>query len=220
MAESTRTATRRRVYVHCRPIFSGDNALVRKKKDIKSLVDGNRSSLQPLLNDISEHEVMDVLRYLLERCIFESEARAKVEFPDLFRPPSVRDTQRQAFEDDAARSTEEVWDSIASCHKGSGSKSDQHGAPQKEPPKNHAEPPKRHDEPSEKHAQHGEPPKEHGEPPKVHDEPPKVHHEPPKVHDEPVKLVNEGGKVEPLARTSWLQPNNYSHIASNLLTLS
>ncbi len=220
MAESTKIAKRRRVYVHCRPIFSGDNALVRTTKRIKALVDGNRASLKPLLNDMTEQQVMDILRHLLDRRIFESEARAKVEFPDLFRPPSVRDTQRQAFEDDAARSTEEAWDSIASCQKGSGSNSDQHGAPQKEPPKKHTDPPKGHDEPPKKHAEHGEPPNEHGEPRKEHGEPPKKHDEPPKVHDEPVKSVNGGEKVEPLARTSWLQPNNYSHIASNLLTLS
>ena len=212
MAESTKTAKRRRVYVHCRPIFSGDNALVRKPKSIKTLVDSNRASLQPLLNDKTEQQVMDILRHLLERRIFESEICAKVEFPDLFRPPSLRDTQRQAFEEDAARSTEEVWDSIASCQKGSGSNSDQHGAPQKEAPKKHAELPKGHDEPPKKHADHGEPPKKHGEPPKEHGEPPKV-------HDEPVSLVNGGKKVESLARTSWLQSNSYPHIVINLLTL-
>src|SRR5438105_1726251 len=98
-------ANKRRVYVLCRPIFSGINAQVRKLKKVKELVNNSRNSLQPLLRDIGEAKLVRILRYLLEGRIFESELRAKVEFPDLFRPSPFRDVQRQATEIDAARST-------------------------------------------------------------------------------------------------------------------
>ncbi len=88
---------------------------MRKKKKIKKLVDRNKASLQPLLEDISQNQLIKILRSLLERRIFEAEVHAKVEFPDLSNPSSLRDVQRQAFENDAARSTEEVLDSIAFC---------------------------------------------------------------------------------------------------------
>lgn len=105
---------RRRVYVLCRPIFSGTNAQVRKLKKVKELVSKSRKSLQPLLREIGEARLIEILRDLLENRIFESELRAKVEFPVLFHPLPFRVTQRQASEIDASRSTAEVLDEIAS----------------------------------------------------------------------------------------------------------
>lgn len=106
-------ATRLRVYVVCRPIFSGNEAHVRKLK-VKELVNNNKESLGPLLQDIGETKLIETLRGLLEDRIFESEPRAKVEFPELFRPSPIRDAQRQASEIDAARSAAEALDEIAS----------------------------------------------------------------------------------------------------------
>lgn len=116
MAETLLTAQRRRVYIHCRPIFSGVNAQVRKQKKIMELVNKNAASLQQLFNDIGQKKVIKILRYLLDKHIFEAEARAKVEFPDLFGPSSSLNVQRQASENDAAKTTEAALDSIAFCH--------------------------------------------------------------------------------------------------------
>jgi len=103
--------SRRRVYLLCRPIFSGNNALVRRHRKVKELVNGN-GSLKPLLKDIGEARLVEILRDLLENRIFESELKAKVAFPELFRPSPIRDAQRQAFEIDAARSNAEVLEEI------------------------------------------------------------------------------------------------------------
>jgi len=46
------SANRRRVYVLCRPIFSGKNAQVRKQKKVKEMVENNKKSLRPLLKDL------------------------------------------------------------------------------------------------------------------------------------------------------------------------
>jgi hypothetical protein len=105
--------SRRQVYLLCRPIFSGNNAQVRKLKKVKELVEKSKTSLRPLLEDIGEAKLVEILRNLLENRIFESELRAKVEFPDLFRPSPFRDAQREASEIDAARSTAEALEEIA-----------------------------------------------------------------------------------------------------------
>lgn len=106
-------AEKRRVFVLCRPIFSGENARVRKLKKVKEMVNSSRKSLSPLLNELGEAKLVEALRSLLENRIFESELRAKAEFPDLFRPSPSRHAQRQASEVNAAQSTAEALDEIA-----------------------------------------------------------------------------------------------------------
>jgi hypothetical protein len=107
---------RRRVYIHCRPIFSGVDAQVRKHKRIKELVDASWASLEPLLQDIGQQRVLRILQSLLDGRIFESEASAKLQFPELFLPPSLLDVQRETAEDSAAELREEILDSISSHH--------------------------------------------------------------------------------------------------------
>ncbi|KAL8325287.1 hypothetical protein RB597_008518 [Gaeumannomyces tritici] len=104
---------RRRVYVQCRPIFSGENARERRGKKIIALVEGS-NSLHPLLREIGKDRVLQILQGLLDKGIFGSEHRAKVEFPDLFPPSPHRDAQRHASELSAARSTAEVLSEISS----------------------------------------------------------------------------------------------------------
>ena len=105
---------KRRVYVLCRPNFSGDNALVRRPKKIKELLHKSKKSVRPLLQEIGEAKLLEIVKSLLEGRVFETELRAKVEFPELFRPAADRDAQRQASEAEAVRSAEEILDEIAS----------------------------------------------------------------------------------------------------------
>lgn len=107
----------RRVYVVCRPIFSGDNAYIRSEKKVKKWILRNQNWLCPLLQELGEARVIQISRKLLESRAFESELRAKAQFPDLFRTSPLRDVRRQAFEDDAARSTAEILDEIAHQNK-------------------------------------------------------------------------------------------------------
>lgn len=109
------SATRRRVYVYCRPIFtSGNNAQLRKRKKIKQVIKANKRLLQSLLGDMSEKTLVETLHDLLNKNIFSSEFCAKVEFPSLFRSSPLREVQRQTSELNAARSTAVVLDEIAS----------------------------------------------------------------------------------------------------------
>ncbi|KAF2193164.1 hypothetical protein K469DRAFT_285515 [Zopfia rhizophila CBS 207.26] len=80
------SAYSRRVYVLCRPIFSDNNAQVRNLKNVKELVNNSRKSMQLLQRDIGEAKLVEILRYMLKSRNFEPKLRAKVEFPDFFRP--------------------------------------------------------------------------------------------------------------------------------------
>jgi hypothetical protein len=107
-------ADKRRVYLACRAIFTGNNAQLRKQKKIRELVDKRKSSLGPLIKDFGATKVVDILRILLEGRIFESELKAKIEFPELFHSSIERDVQRAASENEAARSAAEALEEIAS----------------------------------------------------------------------------------------------------------
>jgi hypothetical protein len=107
-------AQKRRVYLACKAIFSGNNSCLRKQKSIRKLVDKHKWSLISLTSDYGEGKVVDMLKLLLEQGIFDSELLAQREFPELFRSSPARDVQRTASEDDAARSTAGLLDEIQS----------------------------------------------------------------------------------------------------------
>jgi hypothetical protein len=77
-------AEQRQVYLACRAIFAGDNAQIQKKKKIRELVDMHTSSLRPLIYDFRVDKVVEIVKALLERKIFQSDVKAEIEFPDLF----------------------------------------------------------------------------------------------------------------------------------------
>ncbi|KAH8892394.1 hypothetical protein GQ53DRAFT_861628 [Thozetella sp. PMI_491] len=101
-----------RVYLCCRPIFSGQHAFLRKGSKVKQLVARSRGALSPLLEDIGEKRVIASLRQLLAGRIFESEDYAKVMFPSLFESSPARDLQRQDFEDAAKTSAATILHEI------------------------------------------------------------------------------------------------------------
>lgn len=103
-----------RVYLACRPIFAGNNALLRKLKKIRELLLTHQKSIQPLIQDFSIEKVADIVKILLEKRIFQSDVKAKIEFPELFHSSPARDAQRATSENDAARSAAEVLEEVAS----------------------------------------------------------------------------------------------------------
>jgi hypothetical protein len=105
---------RRRIYLACRPIFAGNNALLRKPKKIRELLLMHLKSIQPLVQDFSIETVADIVKVLLERRIFQSDVKAKLEFPELFHSSPARDAQRATSENDAARSVAEALEEVAS----------------------------------------------------------------------------------------------------------
>jgi hypothetical protein len=75
----------RSVYLACRAIFTGQKAHLRKQKLVRKELTNHLSVLQPLMRELGTEKVVTILRALLEKHVFESELRAKQEFPDLFR---------------------------------------------------------------------------------------------------------------------------------------
>ncbi|KAF6832896.1 ubiquinol-cytochrome-c reductase cytochrome c1 [Colletotrichum plurivorum] len=114
--ESTMTYTkdeRQRVYTTCRAIFSGNAALLRRQKTVRKELVKNRKALVNLFQVFGKVKLTDIARQLLESRIFESDLRAKVEFPDLFRTSPLQDAQREASEADAAKSLAGVLGELA-----------------------------------------------------------------------------------------------------------
>ncbi|KAK1948644.1 hypothetical protein LY78DRAFT_698110 [Colletotrichum sublineola] len=100
------------VYCMCRPLFSGSNAQLRKKKGIRKILLGNKDSLQPLFAGKSEKKLVATVQSLLENRAFESDLQAKVLFPDLFRTSPQRDAKREASKADVARSAVKFLEEI------------------------------------------------------------------------------------------------------------
>lgn len=107
------TGERQRVYTTCRAIFSGKAALLRRQKTVRKELVKNRKALANLFQAFGEVKLTDIARQLLESRIFESDLRAKVEFPDLFRTSPLQDAQREASEADAAKSLAGVLGGLA-----------------------------------------------------------------------------------------------------------
>lgn len=88
--------------------------MLRKSKKVREVVEKHKSSFQPLIKEFGNDKVIGILKELLAGRIFQSELRAKVEFPELFRSSPARDVQRTTSENDAARSEAEALEEIAS----------------------------------------------------------------------------------------------------------
>jgi len=104
----------RRVFLACRPIFTGENAQVRKQKRVRKIVDKHRKALTALLTGLGVDKVVEILRQLLEKRIFESEVQARAQFPELYASSPAQNTRRAESENDAARSVAELLDEIES----------------------------------------------------------------------------------------------------------
>ncbi|KAI0827492.1 hypothetical protein F5Y06DRAFT_283720 [Hypoxylon sp. FL0890] len=118
---------KRRVYLACRVIFAGDKAHLRRPKKVREEIEKRPFALGSLTHDLGIEKVVEILRDLLERRVFESELRAKVEFPELFHSSPDQEVQREASEIDAARSTAEALEEIASAEHDSGESDDEFG---------------------------------------------------------------------------------------------
>lgn len=107
-------STRQRAFLAGRPIFSGQKAQLRKDKAIRKLVLKHRSTFAQLLRELGEPRLVGVLQDLLKNRTFESELRAKAEFPWLFEAPEERGLEREASEAEAALSMHDALENIDS----------------------------------------------------------------------------------------------------------
>lgn len=111
-----RSVTERTVYLACRPIFTGQTALVRKPKKIRELVEQHRISLDALVAEYGEQKLVQTLKVLLDDNIFQSNSTAEREFPELFQSSPLRDLQRSESEVHAVQSIAEALEEIESLH--------------------------------------------------------------------------------------------------------
>lgn len=105
-----------RIFLAYRAVFEGNNAQIRQAKAIKKLVSTHRQSARTLLQSLGEKQVIDTLKALLERKVFQSELEAKLAFPNLFTISPSQSVQHIASEADAARSEAEALDDVASLN--------------------------------------------------------------------------------------------------------
>lgn len=111
-----RSVAERTVYLACKPIFTGQTALVRKLKKIRELVKQHRISLDALVAEYGEQQLVKTLKVLLDDNIFQSDSKAEKEFPELFQSSPLRDLQRSESEVHAVQSIAEALEEIESLH--------------------------------------------------------------------------------------------------------
>ncbi|KAI4598322.1 hypothetical protein KJ359_003206 [Pestalotiopsis sp. 9143b] len=112
MASAVTKKKRERVYLACRAIFAGPKAQLRKKKLVVQEIQDHRAALASL-SDIEQDEIIEIVRDLLEKQVFELDLKARLHFPKLFQASAERDALREASELDAAQSAAEILEEVA-----------------------------------------------------------------------------------------------------------
>ncbi len=102
------TPDQRVVYLHCRSIFSGADAQVRRQKKVRQLLARKNASISTLTHEFSLDAICIIAKELLEDGVFGSEMRARLRFPELFKTSEAQLAERQASEALAARSEAEA----------------------------------------------------------------------------------------------------------------
>jgi hypothetical protein len=85
------SADKRRVFLAYRTVFTGPNAHIRKSKKVQEVIQQHRQSFELLIKDFGFNKVVDIVKALLDQRVFESELKAKIVFPELFRSSPARD---------------------------------------------------------------------------------------------------------------------------------
>ncbi|KAL9009721.1 MAG: hypothetical protein Q9173_005280 [Seirophora scorigena] len=83
----------RLVYVHCSPIFRGQDAKIRQSKAVNRRLTANQTSISNLKRDFSLSAIATVVKRLLDDRIFESPSLAQLRFPT---PPKAKELEPNA----------------------------------------------------------------------------------------------------------------------------
>lgn len=110
------TAEKQRVFLACRPIFTGPQANLRKLKTIQKRIEDHEVRVRPMLPEYNLKRTAMIAKDLLQREVFKFDMKARVEFPELYVSSPAREVQHDAFEDEAARSVAEILDDIVSTY--------------------------------------------------------------------------------------------------------
>ncbi len=99
----THLPDQRLVYLHCSSIFNGANAQIRRLKKVTQILSEHRNSIKVLTNEFPLNAIAAVAKGLLDEQIFALEARARLQFPELFQPSETQEAEREASEAEVAR---------------------------------------------------------------------------------------------------------------------
>ena len=104
----------RLVYLALKNTFKGADALVRKPKKIRELIQKtpHNVDVKDLIEQHSLDRVCDVAKLLLEKHIFESTLKAEARFPEVFEISPAQNAERSASEAEAAKSKADTIRSI------------------------------------------------------------------------------------------------------------
>ena len=111
--KTSKPERRRMVFLTARAVFFGDNAQIRDRSAVKTVLQRHTATFQQAIQDFGSNIVVDIIASLLENRIFESELKAKLAFPELYQVSAVRNLQHDASEQDAARSEAEALEEIS-----------------------------------------------------------------------------------------------------------
>ena len=104
----------RLVYLALKNTFKGADALIRKPKKIRELIQKTRHNVdvRELIEQHSLDRVCDVAKLLLEKHIFESTLKAEARFPEVFEISPAQNAERSASEAEAAKSEADAIRSV------------------------------------------------------------------------------------------------------------
>ena len=104
---------RRRVFLAARPVFVGNNAQIRDRKAVLTVIAEHEPAFTAILQELGKERVVSVIQTLLGDQVFESELKAKLAFPDLYQVSAVRGLQHATSEQEAARSEAEAFREVS-----------------------------------------------------------------------------------------------------------
>ena len=107
-------APRRSVYLHCRSIFTGANARVRKTRNVRNLLEKNKHSFGALADKYNLEIICNVAKDLLNAGIFESASKAQTQFPELFKSSGSRGEESESSDFEATKSEMDAMEAMIS----------------------------------------------------------------------------------------------------------
>ena len=107
---------KRQIFLACKAIFIGPNALLRKWKTIQKRVTEHQVALNTLIPNFEINMVTNIVQALFKKQVFQSDIKAKMEFPDLFTPCLANNVKGNVFEADGDRSAAHIFEDITFAH--------------------------------------------------------------------------------------------------------
>ena len=109
----SKSERRRRIFLAARETFNGPNGKIRDRNVMIRVISKNERPFRDAIQSFSRNIVYDVIHSLLTNQVFESELKAKLQFPELYSVSAVRGLQHDASEQEAARSEQVALEELA-----------------------------------------------------------------------------------------------------------